>query len=298
LDRLRLVPIKLTISQPEDADLLKSQGISGLRKDKLQRLANEACDRGGLLVREDLALLLTTSTRTSQRDMKELREQETTIPTRGSIQDIGPTVPHKTKIIELYLKGYEYTEIEQRTRHTGDASKRYISGFSKVILLSEKEYSPPQIRELTSQSEKVVYEYLALYATYKETGKDRIIQITTPPSEEFDTKKGGRGSRITSTAAGKGIESAIKQLLTDEYKFLGGERVQEMLAKDIIQLFKRYTRDPWSLDVGQTLWFAVGKDEKPGPAKTLAKMRITPVVLSVTHDEDKVMRAHDVPTKK
>jgi Mn-dependent DtxR family transcriptional regulator len=103
---------------------------------------------------------------------------------------------------------------------------------------------------------------------------------------------------LTPTAAGKGIESAIKHLLTDEYKFLGGERVQEMLAKDIVQLFRRYTRDPWSLDVGQTLWFAVDKDEKPGPAKTLAKMRITPVVLSVTHDEDKVLRANGCSHKE
>ena len=103
---------------------------------------------------------------------------------------------------------------------------------------------------------------------------------------------------MTPTAAGKGIESAIKHLLTDEYKFLGGERVQEMLAKDIVQLFRRYTRDPWSLDVGQTLWFAVDKDEKPGPAKTLAKMRITPVVLSVTHDEDKVLRANGCSHKE
>ncbi|MDP2796011.1 MAG: DUF1670 domain-containing protein [Methanoregula sp.] len=97
---------------------------------------------------------------------------------------------------------------------------------------------------------------------------------------------------MTTPTTGKGIESAIKHLLTDEYKFLGGERVQEMLAKDIIQLFKRYTRDPWTLDVGQTLWFAVDKDEKPGPAKTLAKTRIVPVVLSVTHDEDRTLRAN------
>ena len=103
---------------------------------------------------------------------------------------------------------------------------------------------------------------------------------------------------MTAPTAGKGIESAIKHLLTDEYKFLGGERVQEMLAKDIIQLFKRYTRDPWNLDVGQTLWFAVNKDEKPGPAKTLAKMRIVPVVLSVTHDDDKTLRANGCSHKE
>lgn len=96
---------------------------------------------------------------------------------------------------------------------------------------------------------------------------------------------------MTAPTAGKGIESAIKHLLTDEYKFLGGERVQEMLAKDMIHLFRQYTRDPWNLEVGQTLWFAVDKDEKPGPAKTLAKMRVLPVVLSVIHDDDKFMVA-------
>jgi hypothetical protein len=103
---------------------------------------------------------------------------------------------------------------------------------------------------------------------------------------------------MTAPSAGKGIESAIKHLLTDEYKFLGGERVQEMLAKDMIHLFRQYTRDPWNLEVGQVLWFAVAKDEKPGPAKTLAKMRIVPVVLSVTHDDDRAMRANGYSHKE
>ena len=103
---------------------------------------------------------------------------------------------------------------------------------------------------------------------------------------------------MTTSTAGKGIESAIKHLLTDEYKFLGGERVQEMLAKDMIHLFRQYTRDPWYLEVGQTLWFAVDKDEKPGPAKTLAKMRVVPVVLSVTHDDDRTLRANGCSHKE
>jgi len=123
LDRLRLIPVLLTISQPDDADILRSQGITGLRKHKLQRLSKEAYDHGGQFVQEDLALLLTTSIRTIQRDIKELREQGIEIHTRGSTKDIGPTVSHKTKIIELYLKGYEYAEIEQRTHHTGDSIK-------------------------------------------------------------------------------------------------------------------------------------------------------------------------------
>ena len=195
LDHLRLVPVTLTISHPDDAKVLKEQGVPGLRKHKLLRFANEAYDQGGLLIQEDLALLLTTGVRTIQRDMHEMRQQGIVVPTRGEIQDIGPTVSHKTKIIELYLKGYEYTEIEQRTRHTGESIKRYISGFSKVVLLSDQGYSIIQIRELTNSSEKVITEYLSLYETYKEIGSDRLTQITSFSIEKLDSKKGGLGVR-------------------------------------------------------------------------------------------------------
>jgi hypothetical protein len=192
IDHLRLVPVTLTTSDPEDATILRERGVTGLRKHKLLRLVNEAYDQGGLLIQEDLALLLTTSIRTIQRDMQEMRQQGIVVPTRGEIQDIGPTVSHKTKIIELYLKGYEYTEIEQRTRHTGEAIKRYVTGFSKVVLLSNQGYSIIQIRELTNSSEKVITEYLALYETYREIGSDRLSQIISSQVEKRNSKKGGQ----------------------------------------------------------------------------------------------------------
>jgi DNA-binding XRE family transcriptional regulator len=97
---------------------------------------------------------------------------------------------------------------------------------------------------------------------------------------------------MTSSAPpqGKGIQGAIKHLLEEQYAFVGGDRVQYMLIEDLIQIFKQYSRDPWNLEVGQTLWFAVHMDEKPGPGKTLSKMRVVPTILSITHEEDKQMR--------
>ena len=121
--------------------------------------------------------------------MKELRDQGIDIPTRGSIQDIGPTISHKTKIVEMYLKGYEYTEIERRTRHTGHAIKRYIIGFSKVVMLQSKGYSSDQIRELTNTTEKVVKEYLELYQKYGEISKERMDQLLSTPKIEVENKK-------------------------------------------------------------------------------------------------------------
>jgi hypothetical protein len=103
---------------------------------------------------------------------------------------------------------------------------------------------------------------------------------------------------MTVPTAGKGIESAIKHLLTDEYKFLGGERVQEMFVNDVLTLIKHHQRDAWNLDVGQILWFAAHMDEKPGPGKTLADMKITPVVLSLIHEEDRQMRVNGYSHKE
>jgi biotin operon repressor len=103
---------------------------------------------------------------------------------------------------------------------------------------------------------------------------------------------------MNNSSSGKGIESAIKHLINEEYAFIGGEKIQEMFANDMVRLFREYSRDPWNLEVGQTLWFAVDKSEKPGPAKTLAKMRITPVILSVTHEEDRQMRTNGYSHKE
>ena len=58
LDKIKTVSVKLTISHPEDAEILARKGIHSLRQHKMMRFATESYDQGGLLVQEDLALLL------------------------------------------------------------------------------------------------------------------------------------------------------------------------------------------------------------------------------------------------
>lgn len=103
---------------------------------------------------------------------------------------------------------------------------------------------------------------------------------------------------MTSNIEGKSVGSAIKSLLNSEYKFLGGEKVQEMFVGDVLKLFKEYNRDAWTLEAGQTLWFAVCADEKQGYGKPLEKTRIKPVILSVVHDEDRKTRENGYSHKE
>lgn len=103
---------------------------------------------------------------------------------------------------------------------------------------------------------------------------------------------------MTKIGSGKSVASAIKVLIQAEYKFLGGERVQDMFVDDLMNIYKQYHHDPWTLNVGQIMWFAVAIDEKPGPAKKLCDTRIVPVILSVIHDEDNKFRENGYSPKE
>jgi len=80
LDKIKTISLKLTISHPEDAEILEQKGIHVLRQHKMMRFATEAYDQGGLLVQEDLALLLNSGRRTIQRDIAHLKKLEIIIP--------------------------------------------------------------------------------------------------------------------------------------------------------------------------------------------------------------------------
>jgi uncharacterized protein YerC len=112
-----------------------------------------------------------------------LKQQGIDVPTRGTLQDIGPGVTHKSKVVKLWLEGYEYTDIERKTGHSGFSVQRYLSGFSKAVRFHTRGYSLLEIRELTDMSERLVKEYLDLYETYKAQPESqiRLKQIQSEP---------------------------------------------------------------------------------------------------------------------
>ena len=100
--------------------------------------------------------------------------------------DIGPGTSHKAKIVELYLKGYEFTDIKRNTRHSSESIARYLKEFARVAALHKEGYSLGQIRRITEHSERLVKEYLGLYERYKnvEDCKQRLEEILSRYSRE------------------------------------------------------------------------------------------------------------------
>jgi len=84
----------------------------------------------------------------------------------------------------------------------------------------------------------------------------------------------------------RSFANAIKLLLSQEYKFMGGDRIQNMLVADLVSKCNQHLRDGWKLDAGQTVWWAAHRDEKPGRGKTIENTRMVPVVVSIASEED------------
>src|ERR687892_17317 len=159
----RKVQVALELATPEDREVLRTGGLTAMRQQRLARLARQAQVQGGLLTVEDLAFLTCSSPATVKRDLAECRANDIAVPTRGQIRDIGPGVSHKAQVVQLYLWGLQFSEIERRTRHSEDSIRRYLVDFRQIAALYARGASIPEIRAATGRSGSVIGEYIAIY---------------------------------------------------------------------------------------------------------------------------------------
>lgn len=195
--RLKLIDIST------DFEVLADYGLAGMRRHRIERLTRQAYDQGALLTYEDLALLLTTSPATVKRDVFFLRRDGKFIMTRGTKLDMGPGLSHKSVILDLYFKGYSFTDIELKTNHSETSVKRYLSDFIQVATLYRQNFSPQQIRLIAQKSDRLVREYIQIYDIYFKLDNQRLLDLISPEAADDQSKK---KSRLPKGRAGKGNE--------------------------------------------------------------------------------------------
>jgi len=192
LEECERVPVTLTLDSADDL-LVLQDGLAPLRQRRILRLTTEAYEQKALLTHEDLARLLCSSLATIKRDVKQLRQQGLHVPTRGQIKDIGKGVSHKTQIVQDYLAGYTFTELERRRRHSVSSIKRYCQDFGRIARLAHCDFKVDDIRRCTGLSERLVKEYLTLYQQ-TDASNERLKLILAQPdpttTEPAEIKRG------------------------------------------------------------------------------------------------------------
>jgi predicted transcriptional regulator len=159
----RTIPVILTLVSDEDINMrINGTSITQIRKNVAERIMKEADEQGGTLSQPDIALLLAISRASVGKYIHEIQnEKGTTLPYRGTIHDMGPTVTHKRDIVRLKLQKMSTPEIARRTNHSEEAVDRYINDYERVTRISSI-FEPIDIAFITNLSESLVIEYLDL----------------------------------------------------------------------------------------------------------------------------------------
>jgi hypothetical protein len=165
-----LVPVTLSVfCVSDDREVLRRDGAVALRRLKVMRVAEEAREQGGLLTQEELGVLLHCDERTIRRDVKALKMLGIHVPTRGFVQDIGPTLSHKAQAIRGWLQGQEPVGVARAIHHSLAATERYLSDFRRVSLLVMKELDNVTIARAAHLSPALVATYVAMYQEARAT---------------------------------------------------------------------------------------------------------------------------------
>jgi transposase len=149
-----------------DLAIREQLGVIGLRRHRLERIANEAFQQGGLLTVEDVAnRLLNCGERTVTRDIQALKEKGICLPLRSTVRDMGRSVTHRQMIVKHWLEGMEFSEIARRTCHIIEAVSNYVEKFKRVVCLTKENYEISTIAFLIKISIPLAQQYYDLYQT-------------------------------------------------------------------------------------------------------------------------------------
>ena len=189
LSLCRRMPVHLTLSADDDAEVWAKEGPVALRQLRVHRLVYEALMQGGALSQEDLACVLGVSSKTIKRIFAFYREQDHRLPSRGEIQDMGRGVSHKVPIIRKYVQDLSLSWISLELGRHGIASMtRYLRHFALVMVLEDRGLTVDQMQSVIGISRKLIEQYRALYAELNLPEYARVLgrlrgSILSPPSE-------------------------------------------------------------------------------------------------------------------
>ncbi len=163
----KLKPVILTVTDEHDLwRARKGEHPRRMLPDIIARIMMEAFDQGGVLSQYDVAVVTGRSLAYVGRAIKQWQEEHgKTLPSRGTIHDLGSSTTHKKEIVALYLQGYRTSEIARKTGHHPVNVDRYVKDFKRVLMLAKDGRDPYEIAFFTRMTETLVREYLSIIET-------------------------------------------------------------------------------------------------------------------------------------
>lgn len=159
----KIKPVVVTLFTDEETkDWINGTKKRDLKKSRMARILAEAFEDEGVLHLGDLSLIHLCCVSTAGRYVHEYEdENETILPYRGTIHDLGPTMTHKELIVEKYLSGKTHEQIKRETDHSTVAISNYIRCYRRVVIL-QKSFTGDEISFITGMSKRLVTQYVKI----------------------------------------------------------------------------------------------------------------------------------------
>jgi hypothetical protein len=182
IEETALVPVVLDLVTPNDITLHTRGRHRQVRCDRIIRLFRQAHEQGVVLSEADVSCLTHVHCTTISRYvLKYERETGDTVPRRGTIHDLGPSVTHKAIICYKRLVEHKPTsQVAQETFHSAQEVEYYVQCLRRIQLCRDSGMSIEDTGRATGHSLRLVREYLDLIKRYG------IPPLAAPPGKDGD----------------------------------------------------------------------------------------------------------------
>jgi hypothetical protein len=180
IENTRLLPIVLDLVTPHDIDQTVRPGRRlPTRRNKIVRLFEQAHQQGAVLGYPDVALLLHISTASVSKEVRDYeRETGKSVPRRGTIHDMGPSVSHKAIICyKSFIEGKTTSQVAQETFHSPAEVEYYLQCFRRVKICKDRGMSIEETAQATAHSLPLVRQYLNLLAQFQSSPSEPTNSI-------------------------------------------------------------------------------------------------------------------------
>lgn len=166
----KFVPVILTIISEDDIKkLTKGVPMTEIRDHAMARILNEAYDQGALLSMRDIGLFSwRQNSALCHYRIKYEKKHNITLPTTGSLQDMGTCISHK-KIItkKVIFNKQDPLKVAQETKHTMKAVDRYLKDFYRVQYCYNENKDVEFTSKATGLTKKLINEYFEILKNFK-----------------------------------------------------------------------------------------------------------------------------------
>jgi hypothetical protein len=142
-----VIPVTVPLYTEDVQKTWRGDESASIRRARIAtHIATAAYHQGGIMSVAKLAELLHVRPSTMSKDLRDLAvEVHNQAPTKGLIEDAGPTVTHKAWIVDLDRYGLTGQEISWLTRHAPVSRDRYIGTYRRAEALMVAEGKIPDV---------------------------------------------------------------------------------------------------------------------------------------------------------